>query len=309
MTACVAITGGTGFVGRHVAAALCEAGYGVRSLSRSGVAPAPPGLTLVAGALESEASLRALVQGAQAVVHIAGAIRAVDRAGFQAVNAGGSARVAAAAEPGRMLIQVSSLAARAPGLSDYAASKADGEQAVLRHVDRMTVVVVRPPAVYGPHDRSTLPILRGLDRGWLLHPAGRSARFSMLYASDLAALIVALLANPPGSGTIVEPDDGRGGGYAWSELAGIAAAKLARPVRAVGVPQRPLTMLAGLSERVAVATGRQPFLSRGKVRELFHPDWVCGPSGMASVAGWQPRTRFEDGLPATLGWYRAAGWL
>ena len=36
---------------------------------------------------------------------------------------------------------------------------------------------------------------------------------------------------------------------------------------------------------------------------------LAGRGGMASVAGWQPRTRFEDGLPATLGWYRAAGWL
>ena len=311
MRYCVAVTGGTGFVGRHVLTALRDAGFEVRSLSRGGAAGTVPGVTLVPGSLESDTSLAALVKGAQAVVHIAGAIRAADRAGFDEVNVGGSARVAAAtaAQPGRLLIQVSSLVARAPTLSNYAASKAAGEQAALRHSERSSVVVVRPPAVYGPHDRSTLPILRGLHRGWLLHPAGQMARFSMLYADDLAALVLALLTSPPRSGTILEPDDGTVGGYGWSALAAIAADRLGRRVRTVGVPKRPLALAAALTERYAAATGRAPLLSRGKVAELFHPDWVCASGGMVAIPGWQPRTRFGEGLSATLDWYREAGWL
>lgn len=311
MTYCVAVTGGTGFVGRHVLTALRGAGLEVRSLSRGGAVETIPGVNLVPGSLESDASLAALVLGAQAVVHIAGAIRAVDRAGLDAVNAGGSERVAAAtaAQPGRPFIQVSSLAARAPTLSDYAGSKEAGEQAALRYSERLSVVVVRPPAVYGPHDRSTFPIMRGLDRGWLLHPAGPGARFSMLYAEDLAALILALLANPPRSGTILEPDDGTVGGYGWSALAAIAADRLGRRVRTVGVPKRPLAFAAALTERYAAATGRAPLLSRGKVAELFHPDWVCASGGMVAIPGWQPQTRFGEGLSATLDWYREAGWL
>ena len=310
MTSCVAVTGGTGFVGRHVLVALRHAGLEVRSLSRSGSATVP-GVTLVPGSLDNEASLAALVQGTQAVVHIAGAIRAVDRAGFDLINAGGTARAvaAAAAQPGRRFIQVSSLAARQPTLSDYAASKQAGELAALAYGEQMSVIVVRPPAVYGPHDRSTLPIMRGLDRGWLLHPAGSSARFSMLYAEDLAALILALLAKPPRSGTILEPDDGMAGGYGWSELAMIAADRLKRRVRTVGVPRGVMSSLAALTEFYAGATGTLPLLSRGKVGELFNPDWVCQPGDMAALSGWRPRTRFGDGLMATLDWYRTAGWL
>ena len=52
-----------------------------------------------------------------------------------------------------------------------------------------------------------------------------------------------------------------------------------------------------------------PLLSRGKVAELFHRDWVCETGDMAALSGWRPRTRFGDGLMATLAWYRAAGWL
>jgi nucleoside-diphosphate-sugar epimerase len=311
MTSCVAVTGGTGFVGRHVLTALRDGGHEIRSLSRSGAPETIAGITVIRGSLESEASVAELVRGASAVVHLAGAVRAADRAAYGAINAGGSARVAAAAAsvPGRTFIQVSSLAARVPALSAYAGSKAEGEQVALRYAQRLPVVVVRPPAVYGPHDRATLPILRGLQRGWLIHPSVSSAAFSMLFAGDLARLIVALLANPPRSGTILEPDDGTPGGYGWPGLAGIAGQRLGRRVRTLGVPKPPLALFATLAERYANATGGTPLLWRGKVAELFHPDWVCEASGMAAVPGWQPTTRFGDGLTATLAWYREAGWI
>ena len=68
----------------------------------------------------------ALVTGADAVVHIAGLINAATRAGFEAVNVGGTlAMVDAARGAGvRRFIHISSLAAREPDLSDYSWSKA-----------------------------------------------------------------------------------------------------------------------------------------------------------------------------------------
>lgn len=269
------------------------------------------GAQVIQGTLDGGDRIERLVDGADAVVHVAGVIQAPDRATFEAINAGGSARVAAAmaTRPGRTLVQVSSVAAREPAVSDYAASKAHGERFALGHADRLGVVVVRPPAVYGPGDRSTLPIFKGLSRGWLLHPAGAAARFSLIFASELADLVVALLAHPVRSGTIVEPDDGTPGGYGWAELATIAQQRIGRRVRTIGLPKPPLTIVAGLAERYAARRGRMPVLARGKVEEFFHQDWVCDTSGLAAVPSWRPRIRFDDGLPPTLAWYRAAGWL
>jgi nucleoside-diphosphate-sugar epimerase len=310
----VAVTGATGFVGRHTVAALREVGHEVRALARrDDAALAATGATVVRGALESEASLRELVHGAEVVVHLAGAIRAPDRAAFLAVNAGGAERVAEAAAslPGRRLVHLSSLAARQPGLSPYAESKAAGERAALSRADRLGgVVVVRPPAVYGPGDRATLPILQSLARGWLLAPANRAAaRFSLLFAADLGHLIAALVASPPPTGATLEPDDGRPGGYAWRDLAAIAQERLARRVRTVGVPKPALAVAAKLAERYTALGARFPLPSSGKVEELFHDDWVSDARTLAGVPGWRPRTGFADGLPLTLDWYRRAGWL
>jgi 2-alkyl-3-oxoalkanoate reductase len=269
---------------------------------------------VVRGSLESEAGLRELVDGADAVVHVAGTVRAPDRATFLAVNVEGTERVAEAAAAdgrGRRLVHLSSLAAREPSVSPYAESKALGERAALRRSDRLDVVVVRPPAVYGPGDRATLPILRSLARGWLLAPAGQAAaRFSLLFAPDLGRLIAALASGQaPSGGTLLEPDDGRPGGYAWRDLAVIAQERLARRVRTVAVPRSALAIAAGLAERYTALQARVPLPSTGKVAELFHRDWVSDARSLAAVQGWRARTGFADGLPLTLEWYRRAGWL
>ncbi len=306
----IAVTGATGFIGRHVVAALCAAGHGVRALSRRDAPDLEAlGATLVHGDLQQRHSLTALLAGVDAVVHAAGAILAPDGTAYATVNAAGAANVAEALAEGRLLVHVSSLAAREPGISVYAASKAQGERLVLEQTRRLHIVVVRPPAVYGPGDRSTLPIFRAINRGWLLHPAEPAARFSLLYASELAQLIVALLEQPPASGTTLEPDDGTPGGYAWAELATIAQTATGRRVRAFGLPKPPLAVAAKLAEGYAARRSRVPVLARGKVEEFFHRNWVCDTSGLAAATSWRPRMRFAAGVGATLGWYRDAGWL
>jgi nucleoside-diphosphate-sugar epimerase len=313
MSATVALTGATGFVGRATVAALLAAGCSVRALARrhdDGLAAT--GVVLVRGSLADEPALRELLRGADAVLHIAGAIQAPDRAGFLAANVAGTARLAEAAAsmlPGRPFLHVSSLAARAPGISPYAESKALGEQEALAHAGRLGVVVVRPPAVWGPGDRATLPIIQGLGRGWLVAPAGGEARFSLVHVQDLARLLVMALAAGLPSGSVLEPDDARLGGYGWRDMAAIAERELGRRVRLIALPRAPLSLAAGLAERYARARGQMPPLTRGKVAELFHRDWVCDPRTMAALPGWRPEIDFARGLPATLAWYREAGWL
>lgn len=308
----IAVTGATGFVGRHLAATLRESGWHVRALvRRDDPQLAELGCSLIRGDLADEPALETLVDGATAVVHAAGVVRAADVATFFTVNAHGSGRIAAAAsrQPGCRLLQVSSLAARASAVSPYAASKAEGEAEALGLADRLQVVVVRPPAVYGPADRATLPLLRGLNRGWLVHPHNPGGRFSLIYVKDLARLLGDLLADPPPSGTILEPDDGRAGGYSWADLAMVAQQRLAHRVRRISVRRLPLNMAARLAEWHGRSVAQPPILSRGKIAELYHCDWVSDTRGMAVVTGWRPQVEFGDGLTASLQWYRQAGWL
>ncbi len=311
----VAVTGGTGFIGRKIVARLVENGWRVRILvRRRHRSLEQPGVTIVHGSLEDEFALRELVADTVAVVHCAGAITAPTRKVFERVNALGAARLvdAATAAPSRpRFLLLSSLAAREPRLSAYAASKRMGEEEVRRRADRggFDLCVVRPPAVYGPGDRATLPVFRQMRRGLLFAPAVADARFSLLFVDDLAEVVLCLLDAPVWGGCVIEPDDGRKGGYRWADLAEIASQQMGRRVRTLAIPWQVLALPAGIGQLAGAAFGRPPRLSLGKLRELFHSDWVCCGS-MKMVSGcWDSPTSFESGFARTMAWYEQNRWL
>ena len=310
----VALTGASGFVGRAAVRRLVETGWPVRVLVRRRVpALEVAGVETVQGSLEEEAALQRLVAGAAAVVHCAGLVAAPSAAVFTQGNVLGSARLfaaaAGAAPPPRILL-LSSIAAREPRLSAYAHSKRAAEEILWRTADQgIEACALRPPAVYGPGDRATLPIFRQLRSGLLFVPAVPDARFSLLYVHDLADAIVHLLATATWRRSVLELDDGREGGYRWADLAEIAGRQLGRRVRTIALPRPILWPIAAIAGLGGAAVGRAPRLSPGKLRELFHGDWVARPARPSPLQGWSPHTTFATGFGQTLAWYRQEGWL
>jgi nucleoside-diphosphate-sugar epimerase len=313
MKGLVAVTGGSGFIGRRIVHRLVREGWRVRALVRrpdTGLSDA--GAEVVLGTLEDTASVHALAESARAVVHCAGAIRAPNQEAFVQINRDGTRCLAEAilAQPRRpRLLLMSSLAARAPELSMYAASKRMAEDVVRRMLDgRAEFCIVRPPAVYGPGDRATLPIFRQIQRGLLLVPAA-DARFSLLYVEDLAQIVAHLLDAPSWNGETIEPDDGRGG-YCWTDLARIGGDHLQRRVRTVPVPWLALWLPAAIAQLVGAVLKRAPIMTPGKLRELYHANWVCqATSGTLLPAAVPPRVAFDHGFAATLAWYKERRWL
>ena len=159
----------------------------------------------------------------------------------------------------------------------------------------------------------TLPLFRQFTRGFAFVPAGVQARFSLLYAVDLAAAIARLLSQATSCRAILEIDDGRPAGYTWPELTEIAARVLRRPLRRIPIRYTMLVLPAALGQiwtRLSANCSAGPgVLTPGKLRELFHPDWVCQPEHLAKIEGWTPQVGFEEGFALTLAWYRRHGWL
>ena len=311
----IALTGISGFIGGHLADRLLASGHQVRALSRRPVterpAPERPGLTVVRGSLEDAAALRSLVDGCEAVVHAAGLTLARSAAEFEQVNAAATealAAICAAQDRPPLFLLLSSLAARAPTLSHYAASKARAEAAVAAQPG-LEWVALRPPAVYGPRDTATLTLFRMMSRGWLLVPPDRSARVSLIHVADLCGAVEALLTTRAGCGSVLEVRDDCAAGYDWRRIAAVAAECLQRPVRCVPVPEAALWLAGSLAALAARVTGRPGRLSPGKVRELCHIDWVCRDNPVADLTPWRPEMGIEPGFRQTLDWYRSRNWL
>jgi nucleoside-diphosphate-sugar epimerase len=301
----LAVTGATGFVGGHLLDAAAAAGHQVAALTRRPQAPRD-GVEWIAGSLDDRAALDRLVAGADAVIHVAGVVNAPDAAGFEAGNViGTGAILAAAARAGtKRFVHVSSLAAREPGLSLYGASKARSEALVV--AASVSSAIVRPPAVYGPGDRETLEQFKMAKRGLVvLPPAGR---LSLIHVDDLARLLLAAAASD--ADLLIEPDDGRQGGWTYREfgqaLGRAMGRAVGRPVRTVSAPRLLLRLAAGADR---LGRGDKAKLTPDRAAYFCHPDWTAAPARAAPRALWTPQVDTEAGLAATARWYETHGWL
>jgi nucleoside-diphosphate-sugar epimerase len=303
----LALTGATGFVGRAVLEQLLGDGHPVRALARpSRPLPEHRQLVRIPGTLEDAGQLAELVRSCDAVIHIAGAISGRDYADFAHTNVTGTSRLVDAIRehsPGARLIHVSSLAAREPQLSDYAASKRAGEQIITSSGLKWSIL--RPPAVYGPADPALAPFWRLLAHGWLAGIGTKSGRFSLLHVTDLASAINRLVKRDHPDSWLACLHDGKPGGYNWRELAELAREVRGKSIRIVPVPQWLLKTFATMNLQGArLRKVRPPALVPGKVRELAHPDWVCDNTQLPGCPDWKPTMQLKNCLTDLPGWSR-----
>jgi nucleoside-diphosphate-sugar epimerase len=302
----IALTGATGFVGRAVVSGFMARSCQVSALVRDPArAELNSNVRQVQGDLQNNAALDDLTKNADVVIHIAGVIGALRRNDFFLVNEHGSLAVAeAAARNGvKRFVHISSLAAREPWLSIYGESKRAGEVAVEKFKAQMSILVLRPPAVYGPGDRGTLPLLRSLTQSFAVIPGTSTSRFSLIYVDDLARIIVEA-GEATRTGT-VELDDGQRQGYGWKDLAKIASATEQKSIKPIFLPKS-VAMAVGVGvEAFAKLRGTLPFVSPDKIQQLYFGDWV------ARGDGWPLKepVGFAQGFKSTVDWYRNARWL
>ena len=302
----IAITGATGFIGAVLLRHLVDQGFQVRALYRPASTPSPnqaDSIQWQPGDLDDIESLRALVAGVDAIVHCAGAVRGTTLEQFEETNAAGVAHLLEAAVEQKVprFLLMSSLAAREPSLSSYAASKKSGEEVLVKYQDRISCDILRPPAVYGPGDREMLPLLRLIRHGIVPIVGDKDGRFSLIYVDDLVAAVSCLLRSEPATKSrCFELHDGQPDGYTWQTIVKVATYLNGKQPYSLAIPRSLLQMIAVTNAGLARLFGYRPMLTPGKVREIFHPDWVCDNTAISEATDWQPRILFYEGMKRLL---------
>lgn len=301
----IALTGATGFVGQAVLDEAQRRGVTLRALTRR-AQPACEGVQWVTGTLSDDTGLAQLVDGAEAVIHVAGLTNSPDPADFHEANVVGTQKLleACKAARARRFVFVSSLSAREPRLSQYGHSKAEAETVV--QASGLDWTIVRPPGVYGPRDIDYFEMFRSARLGLVpLPPRGAS---SIIHVDDLARLLLDLVDAPPAlvRRKTFEPDDGREGGWSHSELAQAIGTAVGRRVFA---PHLPRSVLSAAARADRLLRGDKARLTADRVGYMTHPNWVARSAMKVPETVWTPRIRGKEGLAATARWYRAQGWL
>ncbi|RKQ71560.1 nucleoside-diphosphate-sugar epimerase [Litorimonas taeanensis] len=288
----IALTGATGFLGRHLLHRLLADGHKVRALARNPSALAEfcsPNLEVIKGDLTSDLSCWG--QSADCVIHLAGLVKARNWDEFETVNIDGARAVAVAAEKLSVprVILMSSMTARAPQLSLYAKSKSLGEKAVTE-VYSQELAIIRAPAVFGPGDSATKPIFDLMGKGLLPTVGGKGWRHrsvAMVYVSDLVDDIVLRALRGDYDGTIVSPSTI--GAVSMPEFAEFGRQATGKSIRAFPIPLFLIFPIAAVTTITLRLCG-WGHLSLGKLAEFRYERWqsndrVTNPTPMQNAIG------------------------
>ena len=313
MNKLVTIYGGSGFIGRYIARRMAKEGWRVRVAVRrpnEAIFVRPYG---VVGQVEpvfcnirDDASVRAVMQGAEAVVNCVGVLNEVGKYGFDAVQAEGAGRIARiAAELGvGRLVQLSAIGADADSASAYARSKAEGEAAVRRAFPE--AVILRPSVVFGSEDQFFNRFAAMTRFGPLLPVVGAETKFQPVYVDDVAqAAVKAVLGEAaPGVYELGGPDV-----HSFRALMQKMLQVVQRRRLIVNIPFFVARIMGGafdLLQTVTLGLFTNGLITRDQVRNLAHDNVVSPQARGFADLGIAP-TPIDAVLPEYLWRYRPSG--
>jgi 2-alkyl-3-oxoalkanoate reductase len=328
----LSVTGITSGVGRRLAEIALERGHTIRGLVRDlgradARALAARGAELIQGDLEMAGPLSRLCRGAEAVLHLAAHVG--DRGTleqFDRVNVGGTRNTieAAAAEGVPMFVHLSSTSVygrpdrgrvteewptRKCGLP-YEDTKTEAERLAFARgrMLGLPVIAIRPPIIYGPHDRNFMP--RAVDalkrRRFLLVDGGR-APLNAVWVDHVASVLLLAAARPDLAGEAfnvmdevsARPPRVREVGEAIARELGLPLPRLSLPFPvAMGVAS-----IAEVAHALRKAEGA-PLLSRFVVK-LMSRDVIYDAAKAVRLLGFSPEVHTLEGITCAARAYKA----
>lgn len=312
MSKLVTIYGGSGFVGRYIARRMAKEGWRVRVAVRNpneALFVKPYG---VVGQVEpvfcnirDDASVAAVMNGADAVVNCVGILAETGKNTFDAVQADGAERVARiASETGvAKLVQISAIGADTESESEYSRTKGEGEAAVVAAFPG--AVILRPSIIFGTED-GFFNRFAGMTRfGPVLPVVGADTQFQPVWVDDVAQAAVASITKDVDAGVyeLGGPDV-----YTFREMMQVMLTVIKRRRLILNIP-------FGIANIIAPIAGAVQFLSLGIVKAPITKDQVINlrkdnvvgadSAGFAAF-GIEP-TNLEAVLPDYLWRFRPSG--
>ncbi|MEO8332688.1 MAG: NAD-dependent epimerase/dehydratase family protein [Gallionella sp.] len=304
----VAVTGGTGFIGKHLIARHVARGDQVRYLTRRNAADDMRGAVAHTGDLGSSIDeLRKFVHGADVLYHCAAELR--NEAEMENTNVRGTANLleAASGEIGRW-VQLSSTGVYGSSLhgdiredsgispvNAYERSKARSDKLVCAATEKQNLpcVLLRPSNVYGTDmpNQSLFQLIRMIDRGWFFFIGKRGAAANYIHVENVVdALVLCATAGLSGYGRAYIVSDHR----TLEDFIGIIAASLGKRAPQTRLPEslvRAVVALAGSvpefplkSSRVDALTDRTIYRTGRIESELGYKNRISMEEGIGELA-------------------------
>jgi len=312
------ITGGTGFIGSHLAEQLiykhnAEVFALVRDLKKpkwlKGLAVQPLNGDLC--------SLPDLPENLDYIFHLAGLAKAYKSADYYTVNQKGTASLFQSILDQNIklkkIIHLSSMAAVGPSrqrkpvredhppspVTVYGDSKLKGEYEVLKLKEELPSVIIRVGAVYGPRDRDFLKYFQAIKKG-ILPAMGKKDRLL-----NLCLILAAQTDQESGEiFHIAHPQS-----HSWNEIGKISGEIIDKKLISIKIPLPLVYMVAASSDLISLFTKKRSIINRQKYREFKQEGWLIDTHKAEKQLLFRPAFPLKEGLRETIHWYQEQGWL
>ncbi len=310
----VAVTGGRGFIGRHLVSRLLASGAEVRVLTRSMPSQADPSLSFTYGDLTSaESDLVCFVDGADVLYHCAGEVHDQER--MRAVHVDGTKRLIEAAR-GRIerWVQLSSVGAYGPvesglvtedwpeaPIGEYEGTKTDADRLVRKAAAEgaFSAVVLRPSIVYGAtmRNRSLFQLIKMIDRGLFFFVGKPGASANYVHVEDVVDALLLCGGKQQALGQVFIVSNH----CELEEFVGLIAAALKRPTPRLRIPR----LLAEVGSRLGAPIPGFP-LTSSRVAAMTNRA-VYSNDRITSLLGFENRISIEEGVREMVSSFRERG--
>jgi nucleoside-diphosphate-sugar epimerase len=325
----ILVTGGTGFIGKHLLEALARQGFYCRCLTRGGSRAEDvaklDNVTMVYGDITDQASLPRCVEDVDVIYHLAGQVGewGVPDEAFFTINVQGTRNLLEAASPAgvKHFIFCSTPGVQGKGHKSaseelpynpphiYEFTKAEAEKIVMAFSQSrgdLQVTIIRPDFVYGPGDLRRLPLYRAIRNRQFFLIGDGMALLHPTFIDDAVQGFCLLANNPAAFGQVYNIAGPRT--MAVKEYAQTIAKTLNVSLPNLRIPIGPTRIVASLFEAASRFSGKAPLLSASKV-DFLTKDHGSDISKARHQIGYRPEVDLEAGIMQAIKWYHREGLL
>lgn len=319
------ITGGTGFIGSHLADTLISNGAEeVRCMIRSDAKwLTGKKITPIKGDLHDIPALREGLKDVDVLFHLAALVKAPKQDLLNKTNVEATENLIRTAqrEGVKKMVILSSLAATGPSfgrpvteadplmpVSMYGTSKKLMEEMIHSlAIDKDSITILRPPAVFGPREEQIYSFFKICAKGFCpIIGDGESTRISMVHVSDvIQGLMLASKNTHKGVQTYFVSSEEL---YTWNEIKDATERALERRLTALYIRPGIVKGIGSFLEAAGSLIGQYPVMNKDKAREMTH-EWICSVDAIKKDLGYSQSMTLQEGITDTIKWYKKHNWI
>lgn len=324
----VLVTGGEGFLGKHLVARLSKLGKRVRVFARAHTDTSQRQISesnVIWGDIRDQKAVKKAVEGVATVIHLVSNFRkgGSDKKEAYTINVEGTENVLKAAlKCGvKRLIHCSTIGVHGNILSIpadeetafnpgdlYQETKLIAEKRVWEFYRKtgLPITVIRPISMFGPGDLRMLKLFRMIKKGRFVMVGNGKPFFQPAYIDDVVQGFILCLENENAIGEvfIIGGDE-----YLHlRELVQLIAEELGVQPPRLKIPLFPVLFLATLCEKICVPLGIEPLLHRRRV-SFFQNNRAFSIAKAKKALSYKPQVSLRGGIKRTIRWYEEQGLL